>query len=81
MDGGVFASKHIHLDERLAACIYDLRATFPHEVGTRPHLELRVTYKETRGKGRTSWHPVLSLLLKWVGRVACNSLYERLVAN
>jgi hypothetical protein len=54
-------SKQIHLDERLVAFIYQTCNLFPMGLARAlprvSHVRLHM-----RGKGRTSWHPVLSLL-------------------
>jgi|GEM_PF-2563414 len=66
MKSGMSASKQIHLDERLVAFIWIYVQPFPHGVSARASQSL-VCALHIRGKGRTSWHPVLPLLFCAVG--------------
>lgn len=60
-EGGIYVRKQIHLDEQAWAYIYYHVQPFPHGVCTRPFWS-RALLLAKRGKGRTSWHPVRSLL-------------------
>jgi len=63
MEGGMLVSKHIHLDEQACNVHLYIRATFsPWGLYAR-HLESHNASSICVVRGRTSWHPVLSLLL------------------
>lgn len=62
MEGGMYAGKQIHLDEQACNVHLTIAQPFPHGVCARASWSFAMLL-HTRGKGRTSWHPVLPLLL------------------